>query len=332
MNIADTSNIRLLVTGGTGFVGSHTIAQLLTDSRWKHADVVIIDNLSNSHRGLLVIYSSVSLNEIVEVINRLRQITGRTVTLFVGDITLQHDVDAVFEQYGPFDAVLHFAALKSVAESIRIPLEYYKVNIAGTITLLQSMERHGCFRLVVSSSAAVYTGSKRFPAKEEQAGEGYIPSPYGWSKWCLERSCMDAAKANPRWRAILLRYFNPAGAHSSGLIGEDPRGVPMNLAPFVAQVAIGLRDRVSVFGGDWDTPDGTCVRDYIHIMDLADGHVRALDMLFDSIQEGQVEAFNLGTGTGYSVLDVIHAMQRASQRDIPYEVSFKVFMVFVQYH
>ncbi|MGI6220682.1 MAG: UDP-glucose 4-epimerase GalE [Coriobacteriales bacterium] len=285
---------RILVTGGTGFIGSHTCVELIE----RGYDVVVIDNLSNSKE---------------EPLNRIERITGTRPGFFQVDIRDREALDEMFEAAGPFDAVIHFAGLKAVGESVEKPLEYYGNNIAGTVTLCESMRAHGCTSIIFSSSATVY-GENPIPYVETM--QKLAPaSPYGWTKWMIEQVLMDLAASDPAWNVVLLRYFNPIGAHPSGLMGEDPKGIPNNLLPYVAQVAIGKRECIHVFGGDYDTNDGTCERDYIHVMDLASGHVAALDWMMG---RSGVEVFNLGTGRGTSVLQIVAAFSKACGRELPY--------------
>lgn len=284
--------MKILVTGGVGYIGSHTVVELLAHNH----DVVIVDDLSNSSPT---------------VIDRLGQITGKKVPLHVFDLQDKSQLDKLFEDED-FDAVIHFAGLKAVGESVEKPLRYYRTNIDSTLTLLEIMEEHGVNRIVFSSSATVY-GSAPIPYSEESpVGQG-ITNPYGQTKYMIERILTDAATANPNLEVSLLRYFNPVGAHASGLIGEDPQGIPNNLMPFIAQVASGRRDKLSIFGNDYDTPDGTCIRDYIHVVDLARGHVAALDNLSPG-----TNAYNLGSGKGTSVLELVNAFISATGQDVPY--------------
>ncbi|RCX00383.1 UDP-glucose 4-epimerase GalE [Marinomonas foliarum] len=287
----------ILVTGGTGFIGSHTCVELLNQGY----DVVVVDNLCNSHP---------------EVLNRVQQITGKTVTFHEVDLLDAAALNDVFKKHS-FDAVIHFAGLKAVGESTQIPLSYYHNNLTGTLVLLDVMAQHGVFDFVFSSSATVYGENNPIPYVE------HFPlsstSPYGRTKVMIEQFLQDAFVADPRWNVSLLRYFNPVGAHPSGLIGEDPNGIPNNLMPFITQVAVGKREKLSVFGGDYPTHDGTGVRDYIHVVDLALGHIKALEKLA-SQEEKSIEAYNLGEGKGSSVLDVVYAFEKASNQQIPYEI------------
>lgn len=286
----------ILVTGGAGYIGSHTCVELLLAGY----DVVVVDNLCNSKPESLV---------------RVQQIAGRELKAFHHiDIA---DRDALRDVFGAhsIDAVIHFAALKAVGESVAQPLRYYGNNISGTVVLAETMAEAGVKALVFSSSATVYGDPASVPIREDfPTGP---TNPYGRTKWMMEYVLRDVAAADPAWRVALLRYFNPVGAHPSGRIGEDPNGIPNNLMPFVSQVAVGKRAKLSVFGGDYPTPDGTGVRDYIHVVDLAVGHVKALQRL--SQREG-VLTLNLGTGRGYSVLEVVQAFERASGRKVPYEI------------
>jgi UDP-glucose 4-epimerase len=286
---------KILVTGGAGYIGSHTVVELLVAGH----EVVVLDNLSNGSR---------------EALARVERITGRPAPLVEGDLRDGALVTRMLAEHR-FDATIHFAGLKAVGESVQAPLEYYDNNVAGTVTLLRALDAAGVRRLVFSSSATVYGDPDRVPIDEE-ARTGPT-NPYGRTKWMIEFILADLARADARWSVANLRYFNPVGAHASGLIGEDPDGVPNNLMPFVAQVAIGRRERLSVFGGDWPTPDGTGVRDYIHVVDLAQGHVAALRRLLEA--PGALNV-NLGTGRGYSVLEMVAAFERASGRKVPYEV------------
>lgn len=290
--------MRVLVTGGAGYIGSHTVVELLG----KGYEVAIVDNLDNSK---------------AEAVRRVNQIAGREASLHVVDVVDRDALSQVFMSFKP-DAVIHFAGLKAVGESNTIPLRYYSNNITGTLTLIEVMESHRCHTLVFSSSATVYRADNQVPFTEEAALGA--SNPYGRTKWFLEEILRDVAAADPKWRFGLLRYFNPVGAHSSGKIGEDPNGIPNNLLPFIAQVAVGRRDKLRVFGNDYDTPDGTGVRDYIHVVDLARGHLRCLERLHVLGDEAGCRAWNLGTGKGSSVLDIIGSFERASGVDIPYEV------------
>ncbi len=284
----------VLVTGGAGYIGSHTVVELLQAGY----DVVVLDNLSNAS---------------AESLRRVERITGRRAPLVVGDIRDGDLVRDVLARYR-CSATLHFAGLKAVGESVSKPIEYYDNNVNGTLVLLQALQEAGVQRFVFSSSATVYGDPESVPIRED-ARTG-ATNPYGRTKWMIEFILNDLAAADARWSVGILRYFNPAGAHESGLIGEDPRGVPNNLLPYVSQVAVGRRERLTVFGNDWPTPDGTGVRDYIHVVDLARGHLAALQRLESTPGSFTV---NLGTGNGYSVLDMVQAFEKASGRPVPYQ-------------
>ena len=285
----------ILVTGGAGYIGSHTCIELLEAG----FQLVVLDNLSNS---------------LVESLKRVEKITGRTIEFIEGDIRNRPLVRSLFEQFD-IDAVIHFAGLKAVGESVEKPLMYYDNNVSGSVALFQVMAEFGCKNLVFSSSATVYGDPASVPIKEDFPLS--TTNPYGASKLMVEDICRDLSKSDADWSIALLRYFNPVGAHESGLIGEDPNGIPNNLMPFVAQVAVGQRECLSVFGDDYDTPDGTGVRDYIHVVDLAKGHVKAVQAL--QKQTG-VLTVNLGTGRGYSVLEMVKAFEKASGREVKYQI------------
>ena len=285
----------ILVTGGAGYIGSHTIIELLNSGY----EVVVVDNLSNSSR---------------ESIKRVEKITQKQVPLIVADLRDSEAMQLLFTKR-KFDAVIHFAALKAVGESVAKPSEYYDNNVGGTFNLLRWMKEANLKKMVFSSSATVYGDPHAVPIDE--AFPTGPTNPYGRTKWMIELMLNDLATADPEWAVANLRYFNPVGAHSSGTIGEDPQGIPNNLMPFVAQVAVGKRAKLSVYGNDWDTPDGTGVRDYIHVVDLARGHVAALDRLF---KHSGAFTVNLGTGQGYSVLDMVKAFESASGKSVPYEI------------
>ncbi len=287
--------MRVLVTGGAGYIGSHTCVELLNAGH----DVVVVDNLSNSRR---------------EGLRRVARITGREVALEVADIRDRAALRRIFAAQ-PVDAVIHFAGLKAVGESVQQPLRYYQNNVEGTLTLIDVMGEHKVHNLVFSSSATVYGDPHAVPIREDFPLSA--TNPYGRSKLMIEEILRDLGRSGEQWRIALLRYFNPVGAHASGLIGEDPNGIPNNLMPYVTQVAVGKLAQLSVFGDDYATPDGTGVRDYIHVVDLAVGHLRALDKL--ATQRGVV-AYNLGTGNGYSVLQMIAALEKASGRTVSYKV------------
>ncbi|BAP13851.1 MAG: UDP-galactose-4-epimerase [Alcanivorax borkumensis] len=286
---------KVLVTGGAGYIGSHTVLLLLEAGR----EVVVLDNLTNSSE---------------ESLRRVQRLTGRELTFIKGDIRDADCLDRLFADHD-IDSVIHFAGLKAVGESVEQPLQYYDCNVVGTVRLLEAMERAGVRTLVFSSSATVYGDPASVPIKENFPLSA--TNPYGASKLHIEDMLRDLYSSDNRWQVALLRYFNPVGAHESGEIGEDPNGIPNNLMPFIAQVAIGKRAQLSVFGGDYATPDGTGVRDYIHVMDLAQGHLAALQAL-----EGDrgLLTVNLGTGRGYSVLEMIAAFSKASGRDVPYQI------------
>jgi UDP-glucose 4-epimerase len=289
--------MKILVTGGAGYIGSHTTLALLQEG----FDVLVLDNLCNS--------SAVSLE-------RVARIAGRSPMLVPGDIRDSALLDGVFAQHH-IQAVLHFAGLKAVGESVREPLAYYSNNVAGTVTLCQAMARAGIFKLVFSSSATVY-GSPTVVPLQETTPTGQPTNPYGRSKLMAEQLFQDLAASDARWSVALLRYFNPVGAHESGLIGEDPNGIPNNLLPYIAQVAAGKLPELVVFGNDYPTPDGTGVRDYIHVVDLAEGHLRALGAL--QTRTG-AQIWNLGTGQGYSVLEMVRAFEEACGNPVPYRVA-----------
>jgi len=342
--------MKILVTGGAGFIGSHTCIELLNAGH----SVAVVDNLSNSSE---------------ESLRRVAKITGKTLSFHKADIRDRAALDAVFDAEAPIGAVIHFAALKAVGESVRIPLSYYGNNINGTLTLCECMASHGCRNIVFSSSATVYGDPASVPIREDFPTPGAtnpygwtklmmeqifrdvqkadpawnivfsssatvygnpasVPiredfptpgatNPYGWTKLMMEQIFRDVQKADPAWNIVLLRYFNPIGAHASGLIGEDPAGIPNNLLPYVAQVAVGRLPRLSVYGNDYPTHDGTGVRDYIHVVDLAIGHLKAIDKL--AAKPG-LAIYNLGTGKGYSVLDVVKTFEKASGRKVPYAI------------
>jgi UDP-glucose 4-epimerase len=286
----------ILVTGGAGFIGSHTIVELQNAGY----EVVVVDNLSNSS---------------AESLKRVEQITGKPVALYQTDIRDRAGLDKVLTEH-PCDACIHFAGLKAVGESVEKPWEYYENNIGGTLTLLDVLRQHHCKNIIFSSSATVYGDPVEIPITEA-CPKGQCTNPYGWTKSMLEQVMMDMQKADPEWNVVLLRYFNPIGAHPSGLMGEDPNGIPNNLMPYVTQVAIGKRPELGVFGNDYDTPDGTGVRDYIHVVDLACGHVAALKAID---RHCGLAIYNLGTGHGYSVLDVVNAFQEVNDVPVPYSI------------
>ena len=288
--------MNILVTGGLGFIGSHTVVELLSAGHTP----IIVDNLVNSK---------------LEVLNRIQKITGVRPAFTELDVADEAALDKVFEKQ-PIDAVIHFAGLKAVGESVGKPLEYYSNNLCSTLTLLRCMKKHGTKNLIFSSSATVYGVPPSLPIKEEFPF-GETTNPYGTSKAMIERILTDFNKANPDFNIALLRYFNPIGAHASGELGEDPNGIPNNLMPYITQVAVGRRDHLTVFGDDYETPDGTCVRDYIHVVDLAIGHVMTLKKLMEN--PGLV-IYNLGTGKGSSVFEVLAAFEKGTGVKIPYVV------------
>ena len=287
----------ILVSGGAGYIGSHTCVELLQAGY----DIVVADNLSNSSE---------------EAIRRVEKITGKTVPFIKAELCSPHAVDAIFAQHPDIDAVIHFAGLKAVGESVSKPLEYYSNNLGSTFTLLKAMREHNVKNFVFSSSATVYGDPATVPIREDFPTGG-TTNPYGTTKLFIERILIDYCKADPTLNVALLRYFNPIGAHESGLIGEDPNGIPNNLVPYIAKVAVGQLEKVHVYGNDYDTPDGTGVRDYIHVVDLAKGHVAALKKLKSGCG---LFVCNLGTGKGYSVLDILHAYEKACGKTLPYTV------------
>ncbi|MBQ9316630.1 MAG: UDP-glucose 4-epimerase GalE [Atopobiaceae bacterium] len=290
----------VLVTGGCGFIGSHTVVKLLEGGY----QVVIVDDLSNASE---------------RVLDRIDRIVGpeaaERLSFYRADVNDREALDVIFDE-NPVDRVIHFAGFKAVGESVSKPIEYYSNNIGNTLTLVDAMREHGCKSIIFSSSATVYGDPDALPLTEESPKKP-ATNPYGWTKWMIEEILRSLVVADPEWDVVLLRYFNPSGAHASWLMGEDPKGIPNNLLPYVAQVAVGRRDAVHVFGDDYDTPDGTGVRDYIHVMDLAAGHVAALAWM-----DGKTgcEVFNLGTGNGTSVLEIIRAFSEACGRDLPYVI------------
>ena len=285
----------ILVTGGAGFIGSHTVVELQSAGY----EVVVLDNLSNSSEKSL---------------ERVQQITGKPVKFYKTDILDREGLNEVFEKE-QIDSCIHFAGLKAVGESVVKPWEYYENNIAGTLTLVDVMRKHDVKNIIFSSSATVYGDPAIIPITEE-CPKGQCTNPYGWTKSMLEQILTDIQKADPEWNVVLLRYFNPIGAHKSGLIGENPNGIPNNLMPYISQVAVGKLEKLGVFGDDYDTPDGTGVRDYIHVVDLAKGHVLAIE----KYSEPGVHICNLGTGVGYSVLDIVKAFERVNGVKINYEI------------
>ena len=285
----------ILVTGGAGYIGSHTLIELINNN----FEVVVIDNLANSSH---------------ESLRRVEQITGHEIPFIEADVRDQSALDDIFTTYS-IDSVIHFAGLKAVGESVAKPLEYYDNNLVSTMTLLEAMREHSVKQLVFSSSATVYGNPSELPLRETSTVGVGLTNPYGKTKYMIEQIIQDYCAADPTFEATILRYFNPIGAHQSGQIGEDPNGIPNNLLPCVAQVAVGKLQSVGVFGDDYDTPDGTGVRDYIHVVDLARGHVAALQHM-----KAGANVYNLGTGSGTSVLEIIKAFSKACERDLPYEI------------
>ncbi len=292
-----SENRKILITGGAGYIGSHTCLVLLEAG----FEVAVVDNLCNSSR---------------EALRRVETITGKKVSFYEADVRDAAKLSQIFEAERP-QAIIHFAGLKAVGESVEKPLEYYDTNISGTLTLLMVMRTVGVRQIVFSSSATVYGNPATVPIHESFPLSA--TNPYGRSKLIIEDVLRDLVLSDASWKVALLRYFNPVGAHESGLIGEDPNGIPNNLMPFVSQVAVGLRPHLNVFGGDYPTPDGTGVRDYIHVVDLANGHLAALNAL-NRWEGSQPLTVNLGTGQGYSVLDMVRAFEKASSRDVPYKI------------
>ncbi|NWZ53607.1 GALE epimerase, partial [Haliaeetus albicilla] len=294
---------KILVTGGAGYIGSHCVLELAEAGYVP----VVIDNFHNAIRGA---------DALPESLRRVQQIVHQPILFQELDITNEVALQELFSKHR-FSAVMHFAGLKAVGESVQKPLEYYRVNLTGTIRLLETMKAHGVRNIVFSSSATVYGDPKYLPLDENHPVGG-CTNPYGKSKYFIEEMIRDLCKAERDWNAVLLRYFNPIGAHESGMIGEDPQGIPNNLMPYVAQVAVGRREFLSVFGNDYKTDDGTGVRDYIHVVDLAKGHIAALKKLKENCG---CKIYNLGTGTGYSVLQMVQAMEKASGREIKYKIT-----------
>ncbi|MDO5441093.1 MAG: UDP-glucose 4-epimerase GalE [Bacillota bacterium] len=287
----------ILLTGGTGYIGSHTAVELINAGY----DIVIADNLSNSE---------------AVVIDYIETITKKRPKFYQADVCDKAQLEKIFDE-NKITAVLHFAGYKAVGESVSEPIKYYRNNLDSAITLLEVMQSAGCNQFIFSSSATVYGTGATVPYKEEMP-TGHCANPYGWTKYMIEQILTDAAKANNNLSVVLLRYFNPVGAHESGLIGEKPVGVPNNLMPYITQTAAGMRDHLSVFGNDYDTKDGTGVRDFIHVVDLAKGHVKALEYANKNLG---CEVFNLGTGTGYSVLDLVNTFMEVNGINIPYEIA-----------
>ena len=286
----------VLVTGGMGYIGSHTCVELLEQGM----DVVVVDNLVNSS---------------AEAGRRVEQITGKPLKFYQMDVRDRAGLDRIFTEQ-KIDCVIHFAGLKAVGESVHMPLEYYDNNLGSTVTLCEAMRDHGVKQIIFSSSATVYSGDNDMPLYETSR-TGSCTNPYGWTKYVCEQILRDCVVADPSWSVVLLRYFNPIGAHESGLIGEDPVGIPNNLMPYITQVAIGRRERLTVFGDDYDTPDGTGVRDYIHVVDLAEGHLCAIR--YAQAHTG-CEVFNLGTGRGVSVLEMVHTFSEVNNVPVPYVI------------
>ncbi len=287
----------ILLTGGAGFIGSHTAVELIE----KGYDVVVIDNFYNSKP---------------ESLRRVEKITGKAVKLYEADVADSEALEKIFTE-NQIDAVIHFAGLKAVGESVKLPVLYYRNNLDTTLTLLETMKKYGCTRLIFSSSATVYGDPYKVPITEDMP-VGKCSNPYGKTKYFIEEILTDVSHADPELSVVLLRYFNPIGAHKSGLLVEDPNGIPNNLMPYILKVAMGKMPHLNVFGDDYPTPDGTGVRDYIHVSDLAKGHVAAIEY---SLANKGVEVFNLGTGNGYSVLDVVKAFEKASGNPLPYKIA-----------
>jgi len=287
--------MKVLLTGGAGYIGSHTAVELITEGH----EVIIVDDLSNSNE---------------KVLERLKEITGKHIKFYKADVADDEKLEEIFAENN-LDAVIHFAGYKAVGESVRKPLDYYENNLCTTFNLIKKMKKYNVKNLVFSSSATVYGVPKQVPLKEDM--DTWCTNPYGWTKFMNERILIDISNANPEMSVVLLRYFNPIGAHDSGLIGENPNGIPNNLMPYISQVAVGKLKELSVFGNDYPTKDGTGVRDYIHVVDLARGHVKAIEY---SDKNNGVEIFNLGTGTGYSVLEIVEAFKRVNNVDVPYKI------------
>ncbi len=288
--------MKILLTGGAGYIGSHTAVELYSAGH----EVVIVDSLVNSKE---------------EAVRRTEKITGKSIPFYKADVRDREAMDSIFKAH-KIDAVIHFAGLKAVGESCVKPLEYYENNMNATFVLLDVMRNNGCKNIIFSSSATVYGNPAIIPITEE-CPKGHCTNPYGQTKSMLEEVLSDVQKADPEWNVVLLRYFNPIGAHKSGLIGENPNGIPNNLMPYITQTAIGLRKELGVFGNDYDTPDGTGIRDYIHVVDLANGHVAALKAIE---KKCGLAIYNLGTGHGYSVLDVVKAFEKANDLKVPYVI------------
>ena len=287
--------MKVLLTGGAGYIASHTAVELIKAGH----EVIIADNFCNSKK---------------EVMNRLKEITGVDIPLYEVDVADNAAVEKIFSE-NEIDAVIHFAGLKAVGESVSIPLKYYRNNIDTTLTLLEVMQKHNVNNFVFSSSATVYGVPEKLPLVEGMPTS--CTNPYGWTKLMNEQILTDVAKANPDLSIVLLRYFNPIGAHESGLLGEDPNGIPNNLMPYITKVAKGILPNLNVFGNDYPTKDGTGVRDYIHVVDLAKGHIKAIDY---SVTHRGIETFNLGTGKGYSVLDIVNTFEKVNHVNVPYQI------------
>ena len=290
--------MNILLTGGAGFIGSHTAVELLNAGH----DVIIVDNLYNSS---------------AKAVERVEELTGKRVKFYCADACDHDAMDRIFSE-NKVDAVIHFAAYKAVGESVAKPLEYYRNNLDCTLTVCEAMKKHGVKRFIFSSSATVYGIPDHMPLDETMPTS--CPNPYGWTKYMNERILTDVAKANPDWSVVLLRYFNPIGAHESGRIGEMPNGVPQNLIPYLTQTAMGIRKELSVFGDDYDTPDGSCIRDYIYVVDLAKAHVCAMTRIMEDQTTEPVEVYNIGTGTGTSVLELINAFEKATGVKLNYKI------------
>lgn len=288
--------MNILITGATGFIASHTIVEL----QQKGHNIIGIDNLSNSS---------------IDTVDKIAQITGKKIDFYKVDICDYNKLKTTLTDKH-IDCCIHFAGLKAVGESVAKPIEYYDNNIGGTISLLKVLQAVGCHNLIFSSSATIY-GTPAFVPITEECPKGICTNPYGWTKSMIEQILLDKQNANPDWNIVILRYFNPIGAHPSGIIGENPNGIPNNLMPYITQVACGKREKLFIYGNDYDTPDGTGVRDYIHVVDLARGHVKALTAINNNCG---AEIFNLGTGHGYSVLDVVSTFERVNNIKIPYEI------------
>ena len=289
--------MHVLVTGGAGYIGSHTCLELLAAGN----DVTVIDNLSNACE---------------ESLHRVEKLTGKTLSFYMGDVRDEALLTRIFQE-NAIDCVIHFAGLKAVGESVAKPWEYYDNNLCSTLVLTKVMKAFDVKKLIFSSSATVYAPGNEMPLTEESS-TGNCTNPYGWTKYMIEQILQGIAQADPAWHVCLLRYFNPIGAHESGLIGEDPKGIPNNLMPYITQVAVGRREQLNVFGDDYDTPDGTGVRDYIHVVDLAKGHLAAAKY---ALEHPGCEAFNLGTGNGYSVLDMVHTFIDTNRVPVPYTIT-----------